>query len=178
MKHIITTVSSLLQKVEASILSAAILGIAVLTIANVVTRTLFGTSIALAEEVSQFLIIVVTFVGLSYAASLGRHIRMTALSDQLSSRGRMRLANFVQATTALLMFVLCGYACTYVHAVYRLGGVYPVTRIPYYVVYLVVPLGFLLAGCQFALSAIKGLTGQIDEQPVAPPNPLEQKAGV
>ena len=69
--------------VEEAILSGGILVIAFLTIANVFCRTFLGFSLAFAEEVSQFLIILVTFVGLSYGAAQGRHIRMTALYDEL-----------------------------------------------------------------------------------------------
>ena len=67
--------------VEEFILSGGILVIAALTIANVFCRTFFGFSLAFAEEVSQFLIVLITFVGLSYGASQGRHIRMTAIYD-------------------------------------------------------------------------------------------------
>lgn len=148
----ILTVLHVLQKVERVILSASVLGIAVLTIANVLGRSLFGESLAIAEEICQFLIITITFVGLSYAASLGRHIRMTALSEQLSEDGQMKLLVIVQSLTAILMFGLCYYACRYVYAVYQLGGVYPVTRIPFFVVYLIAPVGFALAGVQYVLS--------------------------
>lgn len=177
MVRFIITVSNCLQKTEEAILSAAILGIAFLTIANVFARTLLGTSLTLAEEVSQFLIIAVTFVGLSYAASLGRHIRMTALCDLLPERSRRHLRGAVQSATALLMFVLGGYACKYVHTVYELGGVYPVTRIPFFVIYLVAPLGFILAGCQFALVALKDARDQNGERNIDQPNQPETAGG-
>lgn len=141
-----------MQKAEEGILSASILGIAGLTIANVFARSVLGSSLAVAEEVSQFLIIAVTFVGLSYAASLGRHIRMTAITDQLPIHRQRILAVVVHCGTAILMFVLCGYACRYVFAVYQLGGVYPVTRVPFFIVYLVAPIGFALAGIQYSLA--------------------------
>lgn len=149
----IVTAAAVLRKVEAAVLSAAILGIAGLAIANVVARTVFGSSLAIAEELSQFLIIAVTFVGLSYAASLRRHIRMTALSEQLPPRAKARWARVIHTATAVLMVLLCGYACRYVYAVYELGGVYPVTRLPFFVVYLVAPIGFALAGVQYAAMA-------------------------
>ncbi len=169
MKQSIVTISNALHLAEQAVVSLAILGIAALTIANVFARSLFGSSLAIAEEVCQFLIIVVTFVGLSYAASLGRHIRMTAIYDQLPLRQQRRLALVVHAVTAILLFVLCGYACRYVYTVYQLGGVYSVTRLPFFVVYLVAPIGFALAGVQYVLALAESLAdrklGLLPERP-------------
>ena len=69
---------AIIQRIEAFLLAWSIITIAALSIGNVVCRALFGFSLAFVGEVSQFLIIIVTFIGLSYAASQGRHIRMTA----------------------------------------------------------------------------------------------------
>ncbi|WP_197525742.1 TRAP transporter small permease [Pseudobythopirellula maris] len=154
----ISTSAALLQKIEAFVLSAAILGIAALTIANVMSRSLLGVSLALAEELSQFLIIAVTFVGLGYAAGLHRHIRMTALTEQLPAAAWARWERIVCGATALAMLALAAYAARYVYAVYEMGGVYPVTRAPYYLVDSVAPLGFLLAGLQYAARAFGSAT--------------------
>jgi len=150
LKAFIITVSRLTQKVEAAIISCSILGIAALTIANVIARTVFNNSLSFAEEISQFLIIAVTFLGLSYAVRMHRHIRMTAISDQINSSLRQKLMIGIMLGTAVLMFLLCGYSMRYVLAVYQLGGIYPVTRVPYYVVYLLAPLGFALAGIHYS----------------------------
>lgn len=164
----ILAAAALLQKAEAIVLSAAIIGIAVLTIANVLTRTLLGFSIAFTEEVSQFLIIVVTFVGLSYAAGLGRHIRMTAITDQLPATLRSGWERAVCALTALLMLVLCLCAARYVYAVYQLGGVYSVTRLPFYAVYVVAPAGFGLAAIRYGLLALSESPMGTHSEPIPP----------
>jgi TRAP-type C4-dicarboxylate transport system permease small subunit len=156
-----------LRCVEEFILSASILAIAALTIANVVARNLFGASLAIAEEASQFLIITVTFVGLSYAASLGRHIRMTAIAEQLSVAARGRLEQAICASTSIFMLGLCMCAVRYVYAVYELGGVYSVTRLPFYAVYAVAPLGFGLAAIQYGLMAVAGNLGSDPAEEVA-----------
>jgi TRAP-type C4-dicarboxylate transport system permease small subunit len=147
----------LLQRIEAFILSAGIILIALLTIANVFTRTLFDTSIAATEELSQFLIILVTFVGLSYGASQGRHIRMTALYDQVPDGARRYLMMFIAATTSALMFVLAWYALVYVSVVKELGSFSPVLQVPLYIVYAAAPLGLTLAGIQYAFTTIRNI---------------------
>lgn len=140
----------------------AVLTIAVLTIANVVCRSLLGFSVAFTEEVSQFCVIVVCFVGLSYAASLGRHIRMTAIYDQLSRRWRKRFMIGITLSTSCIMFVLAWYAVQYVWAVYQLASVYPVLRVPTWPVYAIAPIGLFLAGVQYAMAAYQNcVSGEI-----------------
>jgi len=146
-----------IQTVEATILAWGIILIAALTIFNVASRSLFGISLAYVEELSQFLIILVTFVGLSYGASQGRHIRMTALYDQLPLRWRKALMLVIAGSTSLLMFVLAWYAIRYVGTVAELGTVSPALQVPLYLVYCAAPLGLVLAGIQYALAVVRNL---------------------
>jgi C4-dicarboxylate transporter DctQ subunit len=148
----------LIRRIEEFVLASSILLIASLTIANIVTRTLTGTSQAFTEELSQFLIIGVTFVGLSYAAGRGRHIRMTAVYDQLSERSRKLLMVISSALTCLLMLVLASYALRYIATVRFLQSVSPVLQVPLHLVYLVVPLGLALAAVQYGLAVARNFT--------------------
>ena len=141
-------------------MAGGILVIALLTIANVFCRTFLGFSVAFAEEVSQFLIVMVTFVGLSYGASQGRHIRMTALYDELPDGPKRVLTIFICFSTSALLFFLAGYAVSYCFTVGTLGTVSPVLQIPLAWVYLSAPLGLTLAALQYLLSGIKNCTSK------------------
>lgn len=147
-----------IQRIEAFLLAWSIIAIALLSIGNVFCRALLGFSLAFTGELSQFLIIIVTFIGLSYATSRGRHIRMTAFYDQLSKRWRRILMTFISGLTALLMFALTWYSFEYISTVYFLETVSPVLQVPLYLVYLCVPLGFTLSAIQYTLTAIRNLT--------------------
>jgi len=153
----VTRVGQALQRVEEILLSGSILIIAGLTILNVFCRAVLGFSLAVTEEVSQFCIIIVSFVGLSYAASQGRHIRMTAIYDQLGPRLRKVAMVIITASTSLIMLYLGFYAISYVISVYQLGGVYPVLRVPFYVVFAIAPIGLFLAGIHYALATYRNL---------------------
>ena len=131
----IQQIGGIIQRAEEALLSASILAIASLTILNVFCRSALGFSLAFAEEVSQFCIIMVCFVGLSYAASRGRHIRMTAIYDVMPTIIRKILMTMISGATAALLFTLAWYAASYVLTVYQLGGIYPTLRVPFYVVY-------------------------------------------
>ena len=151
-------ISAAVTRFEEIALAGGILGIAALTIGNVVARAAIGESLFFAEEVSQFLIVIVTFLGLGYAAGKGRHIRMTAFYDQLSRRWRKAVMLLISSTTALLLFFLAFLALDYALDTVRvLGSVSPVLRVPRWLVYLAAPLGFTLAGVQYLLAFVKNL---------------------
>lgn len=150
-------VFSTIQRIEEACLAGGILAIAGLTIANVIARTLTGKSIVFAEEISQFAMIFVTFIGASYAASKGRHIRMTAIYDNLGLRAQKTLMTVMTALTSLLLFALAYYAVHYALVVRALGTVSPALQVPLWLVYLAAPLGLGLGGVQYALAFIKNL---------------------
>lgn len=147
----------LIQRAEELVLAGAILAIAGLTILNVISRSFLGASLAFTEELCQFLIVLVTFAGLSYGASRGRHIRMTAIYDALGRRARKIIMTGIAATTAALLLFLAWQALEYALVVRRLGSVSPVLQVPLYLVYLIAPIGLLMAGIQYLLTAARNL---------------------
>jgi C4-dicarboxylate transporter DctQ subunit len=146
-----------IRRIEEFVLAWSILAIAGLAVANVICRALLGFSLAFAGELSQFLMIAVTFVGLSYAAGHGRHIRMTALYDQLSPHWRKSLSIVISGSTCLLLLLLAVLAIRYIATVHFLGAVSPVLRVPLYLVYSIVPWGLALASAQYGLTTARNL---------------------
>lgn len=139
-------------------LAWGVLALTVLSIANVVARSLFGESLASAEELSRFLMIWITFVGVGYGASRGRHVRMTALYDALSARARKRCMLLVTFGTSALCFWFGLLATDYVFGTVRaLGAVSPVLEIPKWIVFLAAPLGLFCAALQYALAGLRNL---------------------
>lgn len=146
----------LLQRVEALLLAAAMLMIALVTVASVVARNLTGEGLTFAEELNQFLIVLICFVGLSHAAGRGRHIRMSALSDALPTRARRALLACVSMATAALLLGLSGYALAYALGVDRRS---PVLDVPLRWVYLLAPFGLAMGAVQYALAAVRNIRG-------------------
>lgn len=149
---------ALLQRLEEWLLASSIMIIAVVTIANVFCRTVLHMSLTFAEEVAQFFVILVTFIGLSYAAGKGRHIRMSALYDQLGQRSQKVLMLIIAATTSAVMFALAYYSLRYLATVRALGSVSPALQVPLSFVYYAAPIGFVLTGLQYALTVARNVT--------------------
>jgi TRAP-type C4-dicarboxylate transport system permease small subunit len=146
-----------LKKFEISVLSIGIMVLTANTIANVFGRYVFSQSIYFSEELNEFLIVIITFVGIGYATREGRHIRMSAIYDTLSARNQKILMIFIAATTAAILFVLAWYAYEYVEKVYRRGRMTPALQFPLYLTYIWVIVGFVIAGIQYVLTAIKNM---------------------
>lgn len=157
---ILGTIDTLISKIEAVILALGVLLMALNTIANVVGRFVFGSSIFFSGEINRILIIMITFAGIGYAARHGRHIRMSAVYDALPVGGRRVLMITISLFTALIMFFLLYYSIIYILDLYDKGRVLPALSIPIWIIYVWVPMGFLITGIQYLLTAIKNMTSR------------------
>ena len=139
----------ILSKIEETILSYSVLVMAVVLVGNVISRSVFNKSWTFAEEIGQSLVIVMTFVGIAYGAKKARHISMSAVFDLLPDRVQKIFMIIISSFTSIVMFYLSYLAAKYTFRVYSLGRVTPALRIPIYMIYAIVPLGFFLGGIQY-----------------------------
>ena len=146
-----------IARIEALMLGLGVLLMAANTIANVVGRFVFQSSIFFSEELNSILIILITFAGISYAARKGRHIRMSAIYDALSPGLRKVLMIVIALTTTVFMLGLAWYAFGYILTQASRGRVLPALQIPVWWTLVWVPAGFLLTGLQYLLTAIKNI---------------------
>lgn len=152
----------LLSLIQALLLSLAVLAMAALNIGNVVGRNVFDHSLPFAAELNRLLIVLITFLGIGYAARSRRHIRMSAFSERLGGRAARIWEITTLTLTGLLLLLLAWYALEYVDRTAGVGSVTPALRLPLYWIYSMVPLGLVLGGLQFLLNALRG-RGEIPE---------------
>ena len=109
-------------------------------------------------EVNRILIIMITFAGIGYAARHGRHIRMSAIYDVLSTTPRRVLMIMIALFTSAVMFFLCYYSVDYIISLYDRGRILPALGFPIWIIYVWVPIGLAVTGIQYLLTAIKNMT--------------------
>lgn len=153
-------IDTLISKLEAAILALGVLLMAFNTIANVIARFVFDNSIFFSGEINRILIIMITFAGIGYAARHGRHIRMSAIYDALPVGGRRALMIFIALFTSLVMFFLLYYSMVYILDLQSKGRILPALGFPIWTIYVWAPLGFLITGIQYLLTAVKNLTSR------------------
>lgn len=141
---------------EVAVLCGAITLLAVVIIANVFARFFFQ-SIYFVEEVSEFLVIMITFVGASYATRRARHIRMGAFLDLMPDWLEKIFIVIISAFSALVMFAMARHAWTYMLGVQNSGQTTSALRAPYWIFLVVIPVGFFASGIQCLRTVLKNL---------------------
>ncbi|MFB2704917.1 MULTISPECIES: TRAP transporter small permease [Marinobacter] len=154
------TIDEWIAKIEAVMLAAGVILMAINTCANVIGRFVFGEGLFFSGEINRILIILITFAGIGYAARHGRHIRMSAVYDALPAKGRKVLMIFIALFTSVVMFFLCYHAYGYIETLYSRGRILPALGIPIWIIYIWAPIGFAITGIQYFLTAIKNLTSK------------------
>ncbi|ALM51001.1 TRAP transporter small permease [Halomonas huangheensis] len=152
------SIDTFISRVEAIILALGVLLMAFNTIANVIGRFVLGESIFFSGEINRILIIMITFAGIGYAARHGRHIRMSAVYDALPVGGRKVLMIIISLFTSAVMFFLLYFSVIYILDLYDKGRVLPALGFPIFIIYIWAPLGFLITGIQYLLTAVKNFT--------------------
>jgi len=153
----LSAVDRTIEVVEKYVLSYGVIIMALVTIANVFGRNVFQQSLYFAEELNQFLIVLITWVGLGYASRKGRHIRMSAIYDQMSEPIKKAMMITMCAGTAAVMFLLAYYAFHYVGGLIDRGTLTPALRVPVWLTFVWVPVGFVITGIQYSLAVVRNL---------------------
>lgn len=150
--------NNIIVRLEEIMIAASVLIMSITLIANVLYRLFADKSIYAAEEIGQYCIYIITFIGLSYAVTTGKHINMLGLFDMAPEKFRKVDAIIIALVTCVTMCILTWIGMGYVETLKLMGRVSVVLRIPTYYVVAVITMGFVFAALQYLLILIKNLT--------------------
>jgi TRAP-type C4-dicarboxylate transport system permease small subunit len=102
-----------------------IAAMALVSVANVISRNTLGSSLQFATDVTQLLLVVVTFMGIGIGARNARHIRVSAIHDLLPEAAQKGLLIVVGFGTSALLFLLSFYGWAYAQSVQRTCRILP-----------------------------------------------------
>lgn len=143
---------------------------ATLVFVNVVTRYVFNFSIIWAEEVSQYLMIWIAYLGAGLALREGRHVAVEMLQDRLPTALGRRLRMAVGGLVLIFLGVVTVLGFQF--AAFVWGQETPVLNISLGIPSLAIPIGALL----FALHLIFMFRNYVGKQ-YAPGQILEDLSG-
>ncbi|MCX7141005.1 MAG: TRAP transporter small permease [Proteobacteria bacterium] len=115
-EHFIQPVKAPFQvRLEEAIAAGAMALLCVITMANVVVRYLTNISFAFTEEISVWLMVVMTLVGASGAFVKGHHISINFLVDRMkpATRWRVRLSGLLASTVMFATLAVFGVRMAY-----------------------------------------------------------------
>ena len=157
-----------LKRANGAVLIAMMGVMVALVFGNVVARYIFNLSFIWAEELSQYLMVWVTFLGAGLAFTQGRHVAMDLVHDLLPAAPRAALRWFVLVLT--LAFLTATAVLGVQFALFAWDQETPAMNIPFGVPYLAVPIGALLFIAHIVLAPRAYVERRFDEPP-----PLEQE---
>ncbi|MDR0355913.1 MAG: TRAP transporter small permease [Deltaproteobacteria bacterium] len=155
----LTIVDRIVFHIEEKVVAVSVIGLALVLITNVTLR-FFNSSLPSTEELSQFLMFFITFLGTSYAARSGMNIRMSMVSDALKGKAKKALTIFVCAGTAIIMFYVAYLSWRYVMKIASLHRVSPILQVPVQYVWIIMPIGMFLTGVQYSLALGRNLVSK------------------
>ncbi len=156
-KRISHGVGTIINTLEVGSLIFGVGALSALLITNVIAREL-SKSIYFAEEISEFLVIFTTFIGLSYGVRKARHIRMGAFLDLMPASVEKVFIIIISVVSAAVMFFMANASVEYLMHSMKMGHTTPALRLPYWIFYIIVPVGFFMAGIQYIRTIIKNVT--------------------
>jgi TRAP-type C4-dicarboxylate transport system permease small subunit len=133
-----------------TISSAVIILVGLITIANILLRSIFNAPISGAVEIMQVGMLTVNALALGRAGLLDRHIAVHQFVDWLPKR----LGSSFRTVTNLLGLIVFGYVSYYyfisIPEMAATGRVTDVLKVPIYCLYIIMAVCFLLATMVFA----------------------------
>lgn len=137
------------------IISIALLAITCILCFNVVARYIFGFSLKWAEELANYTIIYITFLGAVSCLPIGMHISMDAIVDKLSDKGKFYLSKVNSLIGLIFSFVMAFYGYQLVGFVIERGQVSPAMMVPMVIPYMAIPTASVLLCLEFLEALLK-----------------------
>ena len=129
----------------------AVIGISggvILAFVNVVARYLFDASITWAAELTSYFFIWSVFFATAYSFKIDAHIRVTVLLDRFSPKSVKILEILSHIISAIFLFAVSYYGYEYTLFVNELEEMSIDLEAPMWIIYLVIPIAFFLAGAR------------------------------
>lgn len=148
----------------------ALAAIAVLITVGVVSRSFFGYAFQSFGEISGYLVVAVTFLGLCVAIYENALFRVEALIDRLPARGRW-LLDLLSSAMFIAFLAILDYHCVMLVVDSYAGGYVAATLLgtPLYIPQLLMPIGLTAAIVVLVVRFLQSLAG-----PAAVPDAEEE----
>ena len=150
-----------LNHVEEYTLGFSLLGLAIFSCLQVLTRYAFNYSFTWFEEFSRYACVFITFLGASLGLKYSTHFAMTALVDSLPYRAKKLIYCLVYLVCAFFFMVVVYYGTIHCLKHYRFGNLSAALRLPMYIPYLPIPFfsGVMVVRC--LMISWDGVTGVV-----------------
>lgn len=145
----------MLEKIEKFVACVAVSIMAVLVFVNVIARYVFGDSLAVSDELSTYLFVLMSFMGTAIAARRKAHLGLSIVTDRVSPRARMIINEVMYAISALFCLLIVIFGVQMVISQYQMGQETATMQWPEWIYGSFVPIGAAFAMIAFLQTMVQ-----------------------
>ena len=145
----------MLEKIEKFVACVAVSIMAVLVFINVIARYVFGDSLAVSDELSTYLFVLMSFMGTAIAARHKAHLGLSIVTDRVSPRARMIINEVMYAISALFCLLIVIFGAQMVISQYQMGQETATMQWPEWIYGSFVPIGAAFAMLAFLQTMVQ-----------------------
>lgn len=149
-----------IEKFEKFVACASVSVMAVLVFVNVIARFVFNSPLAVADEMSCYLFVLMSFMGTAIAARRKAHLGLTIVTDKLSPAAARKVQVLMYLIAAVFCLLIVVFGVEMVMSQYTLGQETATMQWPEWIYGLFVPVGAAFALLAFLSVAIKTAKGE------------------
>jgi C4-dicarboxylate transporter DctQ subunit len=143
------------EKIEKFVSCVCVSVMAILVFANVVSRFAFKHSMAVSDEMSTYLFVLMSFMGTAIAARRKAHLGLSIVTDHVSPRARLIIGLLMYAVSALFCLLIVIFGIQMVVSQYRLGQETATMQWPEWIYGSFVPVGAAFAMIAFLQTMVQ-----------------------
>ncbi|MGI6605265.1 MAG: TRAP transporter small permease [Firmicutes bacterium] len=147
----------LLRLAEEAFCALGLLGATLLMFLNVVLRHFFSSGLPWSEELIRYTIIWITFIGIGLAARRDAHVAVDFFAYYMTKRQQRLLIIAVDVLCLIFSLLMIKYSLQMVGQQFLSGQKSPALQVPFYLIYLSLPIGLSLGVLRFSQDIAKRL---------------------
>ena len=149
-----------IEKFEKFVACASVSVMAILVFVNVIARFIFNSPLAVADEMSCYLFVLMSFMGTAIAARRKAHLGLTIVTDKLSPSAARKVQVLMYLIAAVFCLLIVVFGIEMVMSQYALGKETATMQWPEWIYGLFVPVGAAFALLAFLSVAVKTAKGE------------------
>lgn len=149
-----------IEKFEKFVACASVSVMAILVFVNVIARFVFNSPLAVADEMSCYLFVLMSFMGTAIAARRKAHLGLTIVTDKLSPAAARKVQVLMYLIAAVFCLLIVVFGVEMVMSQYTLGQETATMQWPEWIYGLFVPVGAAFALLAFLSVAVKTAKGE------------------
>jgi C4-dicarboxylate transporter DctQ subunit len=140
---------------EEYLLAYSVVIMATITVAQIVSRTFFHFGFGWVEQVGGHTLAMITFLGASIAVKNDKHFKMAALIENIPIQLKNTFGIITNLGCSLFFIVIVYQGFLHTHTLYKYGTKTAALSMPFFIVYLPIPLFSITISLRYGIAAYK-----------------------